>query len=260
MTLTRNGSDNKLFNILLEEFIFQFTIASTFTSPQDLQGTRYEDLQYLLQGLVGNRQDRDLWRESALLGVSHDLFGYIFKLSYLRRKVPLQGHDHLEAVIILTRLQAWSAPPTNALAVIDGSEAIVPPYEMILMAKLYHAASIIFVSKILDPFLSTNDLVVREMIESGLRILQNVPDCKWQQATVLIWPLLILGIAAVSVEERRCFERPLQFLLSVVNIGCVKTVLRLLENAWAPFPDPHADRCLGLDVLFCDELLCKVIF
>lgn len=260
MSLTKNTAENKLFKILLEEFIFQFAIASAFTSPQDARETRYEDLQYLLQALVGNCNDRDRWRESALLGVSHDLFGYIFKLSYLRRKVPLQGHDHIEAVIILTRLQAWS-PPTGEISIdVDGSEAIAPPNEMIIMAKLYQAASVIFVSKIINPALSTSDPVVRQMVGSGQEILQNVPDYKWQQATVLIWPLLILGIAAVSDEERRCFDRPLRFLLSVMNIGCVKTVLNLLENAWAPRSISDGNRCLGLDVLFCDDLLCEVIF
>jgi hypothetical protein len=260
MSLTSNASENKLFKILLEEFIFQFAIASTFTSRQDASGTRYEDLQDLLRVLVGNCKDADLWRESALLGVSHDLFGYVFKLSYLRRKVPLQGHDYIEAVIILTRLQAWSAPAAEISTNFDSSEATGPPYEMIIMARLYHAASVILVSKIINPALSTNDPVVREMVGSGQEILQNVPDYKWQQATVLIWPLLILGIAAVSAEERRCFDRPLKFLLSTMNIGCVKTVLSLLENAWAPCPNPYANQCLGLDVLFCDDLLCGVVF
>jgi hypothetical protein len=260
MSLTKNASENNLFKILLEEFIFQFAIASTFTSSQDARGTKYEDLQYLLQALVGNRKDTDLWRESALLGVSHNLFGYIFKLSHLRHKVPLQGQDHIEAVIILTKLEAWSPPILRVSINVDGSTATAPPYEMIIMAKLYHAASIIFVSKILNPALSTNDPMIREVVGRGQEILQNVPDSKWQQATVLIWPLLILGIAAVSADERRCFESPLKFLHSVMNIGCVKTALNLFENAWAPCPEPYGDRCLGLDVLFCDDLLCEVIF
>jgi hypothetical protein len=235
-------------------------IVSILMALKDARGTRYEDLQDLLRVLVGNRKDGDLWRESALLGVSYDLFGYIFKLSYLRRKVPLQGDDHIEAIIILTRLQAWSAPAATISTNVDGSEATVPPYEMIIMARLYHAASVIFVSKLLNPALSSNDPVVRKMVGSGQEILQSVPDCKWQQATVLIWPLLILGIAAVSVEERRCFDRPLKFLLSTMNIGCVKTVLSFLGNAWAPCPNPYANQCLSLDVLFCNDLLCEVIF
>jgi hypothetical protein len=263
LSLTKNAPDNTFYKILLEEYIFQFAIASTFASPQVARGVRYKDLQHLLRALVGGRKDSDLWkdwRESALLGVSHDLFDYIFKLSYLRRKVPLQGHDLIEALIILTKLRAWNAPTAEISIDVDGAETTVPPYEMIVMARLYHIASLVFVSKIINPALSTNDPVVRQMVGRGQEILQDVPDHKLQQASVLIWPLLILGIAAVFEDERRCFDRPLKYLLSVTNIGCVKTVLTLLENAWAPYPMPDGNHCLGLDVLFHDDLLSEVIF
>jgi hypothetical protein len=263
MSLSNEVPRNRFHKVLLEEYIFQTTIASTFTTIQDANGTRYEDMQDLLQTLVGNAHTADWgkdWRESALLGISHDLFDYIFKLSYLRRKVPLKGNDLTEAVIILTKLQAWR--PLNAAIADDliGSEASVPPWEMIVMARLYHTASLIYVSKVVDTALATDDPLVREMVRRGQRILQTVPDHKLQQATVLIWPLLILGISAVSLDERECFYRPLQFLLSVTNLGCVKTVMTLLQNAWALNPGSHDERELGLDVLFRDDLLRDVTF
>lgn len=263
MSLTNHAPRNRLQKVLLEEYIFQFAIASTFTSNEYANGTKYEDLQDLLQDLVGKRQDCQFWkdwRESAILGVSHDLFNYIFKLSYLRREVPLEGENLIEAVRIRTQLQAWRPLTMTISSEFDGSKDPVPPWEMIVMARLYHAAIVIYVSKILDPTLTTNDPVVREMVGRSERILHQVPDHKWQQASVLIWPLLILGISAVSFEERQCFYRPLKFLLSVTNLGCVKTVLALLENSWNLYPDGPSQRCLGLSVLFRDDLLCEVTF
>lgn len=262
LSLNNKKPQNRLHKVLLEEYIFEFAIASTFTPMRDVGSTRYDDLQDLLQALVGNREETSFakdWTESALLGVSHEFFNYIFKLSYLRRKVPLQGDDLIEAVTILTKLQAWRPLTVTVSNSID-DEMLIPPWEMIVMARLYHAASLIYVSKILDPSLLTDAPVVREMVERGQRILQEVPDHKWQQASVLIWPLLILGIAAVSVEERECFYSPLKFLLSVTNLGCVRTVLTLLKSSWALCSDNFGDRCLGLDVLFRDDLLCEVTF
>jgi hypothetical protein len=254
---------NRLHKALLEEYIFQFAIASTFTTIQDAAGTRYDDVQDLLQALVGNSECTDFgkdWRNSSLLGISHDFFNYIFKLSYLRQNIPLQGNDRIEALIILAKLKTWTP-----LTVIDSNgsgnlDNSAPPWEMLIMARLYRAATLIYAGKILKPSLTTDDPMVRDIVESGQAILQEVPEDKWQQASVLIWPLLILGISAVSFDERQCFYRPLEFLLSVMNLGCVKTVLTLLENSWTPYPNEDGGRCLGLDVLLRDDLLCEVTF
>jgi len=195
-----------------------------------------------------------------LLGISHDFFNYIFKLSYLRRNIPLQGNDRIEALIILAKLKTWTplnVTDSNGSGNLDKS---APPWEMLIMARLYRASTLIYAGKILKPSLTTDDPVVREIVESGQAILQEVPEDKWQQASVLIWPLLILGISAVSFDERQCFYRPLEFLLSVTNLGCVKTVLTLLKNSWTPYPNEDSERCLGLDVLLRDDLLCEVTF
>jgi hypothetical protein len=57
---------------------------------------------------------------------------------------------------------------------------------MIIMARLYNTASLIYVNKTIDPTLSAEGQMVREMVGRGQKILQEVPDHKWQQATVLI--------------------------------------------------------------------------
>ena len=263
MSLTSQVPRTRLQKAVLEEYIFQSAIASTFTPIKDTNGTRYEHLEDLLQHLVGNQQTHQFWRdwrESAILGVSHDLFNCIFKLSYLRRKVPLQGDNLIEAIRICSQLQAWRPLSVTTLIGLDDVTHSVPPWEMIIMSRLYHTATMIYVNKILDPTLSTSQPVVREMVGRGQRILQDVPDHKWQQASVLIWPLLILGISAISPEERECFYRPLEYLLLATNLGCVKPVLSLLGYSWNLYPKGPTGECLGLDILFRDDLLSGVMF
>ncbi|KIW99488.1 uncharacterized protein Z518_11227 [Rhinocladiella mackenziei CBS 650.93] len=246
--------------LAVQEFIFQLAISSTF-DPSCFQGEQpYLEVHNLLR-LMGGTDCGDnipmIWKESSPLGVAHVMFDYIFRLSYLRLNTPLSGWQLIEAETILARLQSWQSMPSIS----DGnrSRRLCPPSEMILMADLYRVACLIFVHKILDTTLKSEEALIRRYTRQGVDMLNGIPNLKLKDTTTLIWPIFVLGIAATTPQERESCRRPLRYLHSICGIGCVRAVLNLLDKVWGP-PFAADGESLGLDVLFRDDLLREVLF
>ncbi|KAI1629080.1 hypothetical protein EDD37DRAFT_689791 [Exophiala viscosa] len=245
---------------ILGEFIFQLAIASTFHAscfPSE------QPLLYVHDLLETLCVDCDLvdsetlnWATSSPVGIIHEVFDWIFRLSYLRLQVPLTGWHRTEAKAILVKLESWR--PLSPYSATTMHPAGLP-FEMTVIADLYRCASLILAHKILQPTLIPKDAVIRSYVNHGVVLLNNISDLKLKDTTLVIWPIFILGLGAGTDEEKVACQRPLQYLLSTCGIGCTQGILKLLLHAWGCQPTVDGAGS-GLDVIFRDDLLCQVIF
>lgn len=245
---------------ILGEFIFQLAIVSTFHRscfPPEQPLLYVHDLLETLRVDCNVADGNSLnCATSSPVGIIHEAFDWIFRLSYLRLQVPLTGWHRAEAKTILVKLEAWT--PLSADSMLAKHSANLP-FEMTVIADLYRYASLILAHKILEPTLTPKDVEVRSHVKRGVVLLNNISDLKLKDTTLVIWPIFILGLGASTDEEKIACQRPLEYLLSTCGIGCTQGILELLLHAWGC--KPMADGAgLGLDVIFRDDLLCQVIF
>ncbi|KAJ2969472.1 hypothetical protein NQ176_g8642 [Zarea fungicola] len=127
------------------------------------------------------------------------------------------------------------------------------------MAELYRSAALILVHKILEPSLTADSLAIQPYKRHGMEILGAMSDAQMRDASVLIWPIFILGLSATTMEEQNSCQTPLYYLFSKSGIGCTRSILDLLKYAWAAQgEEPNQPR--GLDILVQDELLAQIMF
>ncbi|EXJ83763.1 hypothetical protein A1O1_07390 [Capronia coronata CBS 617.96] len=249
---------------VLGEFIFQLAIASTFHPSFFETEHSFLYVHNLLEKVGVNQRERrkseTINQETKICSVDQYLemfenpvFDWIFRLSYLRTRVPLTGQYLTEAVAILAYMRNWR--PLTSLA------ATHLPREMIAMAEIHRIAGLIFAHKILDPSLKPRDLAIQSYVRQGTALLNTFPKSKLKDTSVMIWPIFFLGLAAITTDERGSCQRPLQYLSSVCGIGCTRGILALLDHAWAPqSTSSGSNEGLALDVLFRDDLLSQIIF
>lgn len=152
---------------------------------------------------------------------------------------------------IITRITEWSLSTNGIADYLD----VISPQEVVLTAQLYRNALLVFAIKMLEPSLQASDSRVIRCVERGRQLLDSIPSARLKDTTTLIWPICMLGIANVEEVGQGSFLRPLKFMYQNCGIGCVQSVMTLLDQAWE---SPY--RPLGLDILFRDDLLKRVVF
>jgi hypothetical protein len=242
---------------LLEEFAFQLSISSTFVSQIFENDNQYWDMQYFLRVLSNRRHEDEMGtgeEELGEMGVSHEFFDYIFRLSFLRKRTPLAGWHLEEADRILGRLQNW-VPPEITSQRSDHKSA----QGLLRMAELYRVGCLIISTKVLHPSADASNASIRGHVQTALQLIQDIKHNSLQQASVLIWPLFMIGVAAVTSPEREACQQVLEYLLDYMGIGCIRSVLYVLSKAWEPGGVGESTG-MGLDVLFRDDLLGQILF
>jgi hypothetical protein len=245
--------------MIIGEFIFQLSIASTF-HPSVFRSNSMLDVHNLLLA-VGVDSTSFRGQESSPNDLAVDIlespvFDWIFRLSYLRLQVPLSGENLVAARGVLAYLHTWQPPTCQSFA---QKSTDATPHEVVIMVELYRVAGIILAHKILSPSVEPQDVVIQPHVCRGTKLVGAIPESGLRNTTVLIWPMFILGLAAGTVEQRQPVDRALQYLWSVCGVGCAKNIQDLLE--YARLPDGTSDgRILGLGVLFRDDLLSQIIF
>lgn len=196
-------------------------------------------------------------KEFADMGISHDFFDYIFRLSFLRKQVPLRGWHLDEANNILASLQGWVPPQIAARPATcpwaQSSQSLVE------MARMYHIGCLILVAKVLDASLKASHSSMRGYVHRGIFLVKAIEKGRFQRASVLIWPLFMIGTAAITSSERDTIQRAFRHLLDEKGIGCVRQIIKVLEEAWGFLSDDEANL-IGLDVIFNDRLLGQILF
>lgn len=243
---------------MIEEFAFQLSISSTFQPLVFGDGDRYGILDQLGTVLRTQRAfERSLLMPAIFddLETCHDLLVFVYCLSFLRTKVPLQGGHLQEALRITTELETRNRLSASV-------QPRMPPTPMssdtsMAVAQLFMVGCLILGAKVIDPAITAESPNVRSHVQQGLIALSHLNS---HHTSLVVWPLFMIGTAAITEKERFACLRPLQHLLDDKGIGCMRNVLELLDKAWAPAQQPLGQRSLGLEIVFMDELLSQVIF
>ncbi|KAM5365161.1 hypothetical protein ACJZ2D_011148 [Fusarium nematophilum] len=180
------------------------------------------------------------------MGICHYIFNHIFRLSFLRTRVPLYGQQSKDAANIMAGLQAWEAPDKNSLS----HEGPASSINLFAMAHMYRFACLVLATKVIAPLVTSSDLLIRSYLSQGLSYARGMVDGESPELiSVLIWPITMLGIAAEYQDDRDLCTRLLKQLLGCKGIGSIREILTLLDYAWW---EDEEGVCLGLGILYRD--------
>lgn len=234
-------------NLLLEAYIYHVVISGIFSgiASPSLPDNHVSEHLHLISKSFRKLSPGPLWTLNAILGLSHDLFDIAFRISQLRRRMPLRGPDLFKASELEDRLGEWEITAT-----FDGRRE--PPLEMVVAANLYHLACLLLLHKLQNPRLISSDLFSRTIVLKAVEFIEQLPQTG-THVFVLMWPLLVVGSAAVIEDHRAIFRSPFE---RANGFGHAVQVARLLQYAWSF--DDSLGRDLGLDVLFREDLACTI--
>ncbi|KAH8674566.1 fungal-specific transcription factor domain-containing protein [Tricladium varicosporioides] len=240
--------------LLLEAYIYHVVISSIFndTTSDSLPDDYISELLQILSNSSQCICAGPIWKTSAIIGSAHEVFDYVFRISQLRRRLPLQGPDLEEASRLMDILHISKLPVLGSL---NSHLQLGPPAEMILTTHLYTLACVLILSKLLDLTLSSFSPLSRNIISRALTIYAQLPEAELPRP-ILMWPSIILGCAAVSQEERKIFCKPFEESIKQKGLGSAVQSYTFLKRAWEV--DCTLGRALGLDVLLREDLLCCV--
>lgn len=243
--------------LLLEAYIYHVVISSIFNGDKSdsLPDDHISELLLLLSESSQRICPGPLWKTSAILGSSHVAFEYAFRISRLRRRLPLIGQGLEDAMRLKGLLCEAAAEPQRTQYASSASADATPPLEMTITARLYVHACILVLEKLLDTSLSASDALPRSTISSAVLLYSQLPRAE-QKRPMLTWPSIILGCAAESPNDRAVFSDPFVETIREGGLGSAVQSYRLLRQAWQI--DSVLGRQLGLDILLRDDLLCSV--
>tara|TARA_R110002060_G_scaffold29390_3_gene39684 strand:+ start:218 stop:850 length:633 start_codon:yes stop_codon:yes gene_type:complete len=207
----------------------------------------------LLKRASGDTEN--MWKSSALIGICQTLFDAIFRISLLRRQLPLTDFDQLYAQELKENVLQWRWDSTEENAPEYRRQDSRPPDAMVRTGHMYQLACLLLVEKILAPDLAAHHQVPRNLIVQFCHIFRQLSP-ELAKHSVHLWPLLIMGTAAQTRSERELFLAPLQSHQTTPGFGNRHQGCTFLMRCWGL--SKSSDEALGLDVLLRDDLLCEI--
>jgi hypothetical protein len=238
-------------HLLLESCIFTLVMSTRppFATAvyQNLPDTLISSLLKAFEKCSQELWPGPLWRTSALLGISQELFDIAFRLAQLRRRLPLDITDQFKLAKLDVRLTSWRVPELGS-----------PPIGLKLTATLFHLACSLFFYKISQPSLQADDdLLVRPIMQKAIEAIAQIPIARLA-APVMAWPVLILSFGAWTDPEKRALRSPFEYQASRYGMGNATKALGLMELIWTL--DGSKEGPSTLDGLISDEYLALIPF
>ena len=210
-------SKNPEFQSLFDEFFYYHWIASQVTS---LDGTEVPMMDNFNLPFQVNPET------AALIGVSDGLFGFISKISNLRRRIrsrldngidPTMDYEGLLAAhAIDTGLRGWVCPQTPG----------TPRYTI---SMLYRQASWVYLYRTTKE--SKPHPFIKGAVDDGIRYINELPAEGWIQSNVLL-PLFLIGCAAFEEEQRVEINRAFSGLMAVTGLGNITFAKEVVDRIW----------------------------
>ncbi|KAF2272141.1 uncharacterized protein EI97DRAFT_462241 [Westerdykella ornata] len=210
-------SKNGDFQCLIDEFVYYHWIASEVTS---LEGTEIRMMDDFNLPFTLNPET------AGMIGVSDGLFGFMSKISGLRRRIrqridtgqePAMDYEAFHAAhAIDTGLRSWQCPQTPG----------TPRYTI---SMLYRQAAWVYLYRTTKeskphPYIST-------AVDNGIRYIKELPAEGWIQSNVLL-PLFLIGCAAFEEQQRVEVERAFQGLMACTGLGNIASAKEVVEEVW----------------------------
>lgn len=242
--------------LLLEAYVYR-TITNRLFQP--FNSLPYDHIERLYEAMCAPgspRQDMFIsWRKCPWVGMSAPLFDMIFKLSWLRDRVPLQSNDLIEAISLANKIENWKPPVESPEDLFDVNAGTADLFMMknLLAAKAYWYAGLLLSHKILHPANGPYDPTLLALSRQGYKVLQQL--AMMQSATALIlWAVAMLGVGAVTSEEQADFVKIIYACAPRSGPGSIKRTTELLQRAWVHDPTLEAGF-LGADIMLRTDIL-----
>jgi hypothetical protein len=210
-------SKNPEFQTLFDEFFYYHWIASRITS---LDGTEVPMMDDFNLPFHVNPET------AALIGVSDGLFGFISKISNLRRKIraridnkidPTMDYEALIAAhAIDSGLRAWVCPQT-------------PGTVRYTVSMLYRQATWVYLYRTTKE--SKPHPFIKGAVDDGIKYINELPPDSAIQSNVLL-PLFLIGCAAFEKDQRLEINRAFTGLMASTGLGNIAFAKEVVEIIW----------------------------
>ncbi|KAL5412408.1 hypothetical protein PMIN03_004342 [Paraphaeosphaeria minitans] len=210
-------SQNKEFQNLFDEFFYYHWVASEITS---LDGTEVPMMENFSLPFEINPET------AGLIGVSDGLFGFISKISNLRRTIRTRIDENIEPTMdyealltahaIDTGLRNWVCPQTPG----------TPRYTL---SMLYRQATWVYLYRTTKK--SKPDPYIRSAVDDGIKYINELPAEGWIQSNVLL-PLFLMGCAAFEDDQRFEINRAFTGLMAITGLGNITSAKEVVDKLW----------------------------
>lgn len=237
----------------VESLIYRIAITSTFHTSRDAHDGWVSDLVALCASYRG---DYSMWRHSLWISLPLPIFDAIFRLSLLLRRPAALLPRHLALLDTLERELLRGNTQQQELVLLVGSasrrEAIAEQAHSAL--ELYICACLVLVARLRSGKDSPASERERDVSAPGFKIIHRLAEAGFA-SPVLLWPSIILGLAADNAPDRDTIAAYISALKPYSGLRATTSVLRLLSSAWM---EPETNVKGGTNVLFHPALLTHV--
>jgi hypothetical protein len=210
-------SKNPEFQSLFDEFFYYHWIASSVTSLEGAEVPMMENFNLPFQINP---------EAAALIGVSDGLFGFISKISNLRRRIRGRIDNHVEPIMdyegllsahaIDTGLRGWVCPQTPG----------TPRYTI---SMLYRQAAWVYLYRTTKE--SKPHPFIKGAVDDGIKYINELPAEGWIQSNALL-PLFLIGCAAFEPEQRVEIDRAFSGLMACTGLGNINSAKEVVHTVW----------------------------
>lgn len=210
-------SKNSEFQLLFDEFFYYHWIASEITSLDGDEVPMMDDFN------LPFKVNPDT---AALIGVSDGLFGYISKISNMRRRLRSRIDENLDPVMdyealiaahaIDSGLRTWVCPQT-------------PGTHRYTISMLYRQAAWVYLYRTTKE--SRPHPFIKSAVDDGIRYIKELPKEGWVQSNVLL-PLFLIGCAAFEEEQRVEVNRAFSGLMATTGLGNINFAKEVVDRVW----------------------------
>lgn len=210
-------SANPEFQSLFDEFFYYHWIASQITSMDGTDVPMMDDFSLPFK----------ISPETAhLIGVSDGLFGFISKISNLRRRLRSRIDSKLEPTMDYEALLAAHAIDTGLRGWVCPHSPGSPRYTI---SMLYRQATWVYLYRTTKS--SHPHLYIKNAVDDGIRYINELPAEGWIQSNVLL-PLFLIGCAAFEKEQRIEINRAFAGLIACTGLGNIGFAKEVVGDIW----------------------------
>lgn len=242
---------NKNDRVLMEAFLYNYSVAILFCSQTDLQylspPSIFDEFRPYLQ--VALYETEVYWSNNPILGAGFTVFEMCAKISWIARKHLLTLEDAESIRSYIRALEIWSVP--------DIQQNMTDELEYHSFMQHMHAsrvmkhAVILLAKKLLNPDLDESSTEVVDHVTQAVEELKSI-ELGSYVSCILGWAMAIAGCAATVKEHRELFKFRVEKFGENSRAVIFKQILRLYNLAWAVGTDGPE---IGLNVIYERDVL-----
>jgi len=210
-------SKNPEFQSLFDEFFYYHWIASQITSLDGQEIPMMDDFNLPFQVNP---------ETAALIGVSDGLFGFISKISNLRRKIRARIDGHLDPTMDYECLIAAHAIDSGLRAWVCSHTPGTPRYTV---SMLYRQATWVYLYRTTKE--SRPHPFIKGAVDDGIKYINDLPSEGAIQSNMLL-PLFLIGCAAFEQDQREEINRAFGGLMASTGLGNISFARDVVERVW----------------------------